>query len=794
MIKNVKQIKRTKGDYLMLKQKINHLGPTFCAKLIIKLTSKIFIPDLYLQILKYEYNNRTNDDIAKTLPRFQSLEYLNEYIKYKEEEKKNNSSKMILELAWISFYQYKKKLTFVKKANEDLHKFFLVLNGNLSQLNLTFKKEKISIEEYLLYMIKMKLLQEKQIVYKCNKLNKAYVNLDINNFRTYFTENKNYNFKELKQRAKRELLEAGFKILPDNRVVIPNIENYIKLSLFQTDERNDTQTRFNLFIGHYIKTNTLSKGNYIGDLSPNDNNEGCSYICDKNCDICYVNKNDKFRTKLYDLMLQKYRRIFKEIKNKFYIFKDTSEDICLNNFVPLMLYKKYTKGEKILIQNSQYEGIYLVIDGEIKISISQTFNELSNTLVSLQYSIFNFKDYVSKIIKTIDIIKEFNLKYMLKFQNQNMIDMGNTKINNELISSNEYLSYFNGIKNIEFYNLGVGDIVGLNELFDYKTELYNFTAECISDEANLFFISKRNFNNIMEKENGIMNNVIQLIDLKAKTLIGKINNFRSEYRNVVINSLSNKKNKSFNSNNNKFYFNDKIKINDNKEDKKVAINTKNIKGNYININFFKNKEFIMRFKNNKNKKIPGNVKLFKNNELLNYLKNKKLFRSNSISESLSLNNINKNLLSNRYIYQPKYSNMFKANSTTNHFRKKILLKNSLLTPKSLTNYPIFTNERIKSQNKENEIKNNFNNFKKNLSNSNSNKIVFNQTVMQIGNGESLLLDIIHNQKKFDEFQNEHLNNEDLPSIKRKKKEVNLFKKVGKSMSLKKMNLKKPTKN
>ena len=62
-------------------------------------------------------------------------------------------------------------------------------------------------------------------------------------------------------------------------------------------------------------------------------------------------------------------------------------------------------------------------------------------------------------------------------------------------------------------------VFGLNELFDYKTELYNFTAECVSDETNLFFISKRNFNDIIEKENNIMNNVIQLIDLKAKTLI-----------------------------------------------------------------------------------------------------------------------------------------------------------------------------------------------------------------------------------------------------------------------------------
>ena len=95
----------------------------------------------------------------------------------------------------------------------------------------------------------------------------------------------------------------------------------------------------------------------------------------------------------------------------------------------------------------------MIIDGEVKISISQTFNELLNTLVSLQYSIFNFKDYVSKIIKTIDIIREFNLIYMIKEQNRNMIDMGKAKPENDILSSNEYLSYFNRIKNIEFYTL-----------------------------------------------------------------------------------------------------------------------------------------------------------------------------------------------------------------------------------------------------------------------------------------------------------------------------------------------------
>ena len=645
MDNNAKMIKRYRSDYTLLKKKLKELGTTFCSKLLIKLTSTIFIPDLYLQILKYEYNNRTNSDIAKTLPRFQKLVPLNEYIKFKEDKTVNNSSKIISELAWVSFYKYKNKLTFIKKANEDRNNFYLILNGNLSELILTFKKQKISIEEYLLYMIKMKLLQEKQILYKCNKLNKAYINLDINNFRAYFNENKNYNFKELKNRAKKELLGMGFKFLANNTIIIPSLENYIKLCFFQTNERNDTQTRFNLFIGNYIKTNTLSKGNYIGDLSRNENNEGCTYICDKNCDICYVNKKESSKSQLYELMLEKYQKIFKEIKHKFYIFKDNTIETCLNNIVPFMIYKKFRKGEKIIIQNSQYEGIYLIIDGEVKISISQTFNDLSNTLVSLQYSIFNFKDYASKIIKTIDIIREFNLKYMLKFQNSNIIDVGSTKMSTDLLASNEYLSYFNGIRNIDFYNLSLGDIVGLNELFDYKTELYNFTAECVTDEVNLFFISKRNFNNIMEKENNIMNNVIQLIDLKAKALIGKINNYRYEYRNVVINNLNNKKNQSKNLKNN-FVFEYKYINNRNqqKEENKKNINGNRF-GNLTNTNYFKNKELIMRYnKKNKNKKNKTiNYKLFKNNELLNYLKNKKTARNNSISDSISLNDIKENL-------------------------------------------------------------------------------------------------------------------------------------------------------
>ena len=142
MNKNAKKLKRKerKTADLLLKLKVKSLGTTFLSKLLIKLTSKIVIPDLYLQILKYEIKNRTNDDIAKTLPRFQTLGPFNDYINYKEKNQKDFSSKIITDLAWVSFYKYKRKFSFLKKANEDKNNFYLILNGSLTKLNLTFKK------------------------------------------------------------------------------------------------------------------------------------------------------------------------------------------------------------------------------------------------------------------------------------------------------------------------------------------------------------------------------------------------------------------------------------------------------------------------------------------------------------------------------------------------------------------------------------------------------------------------------------------------------------------------------
>ena len=739
---NIKKIKikgKTSTDKKNFKKKIKVLGKTFLSKLVIKLTASLNIPEFYLQILKYERENRTRYEINQTLPFFATLSPFQHYINLKENNNENNSSKIVLDLAWNSFYKYKKKMSIIKRANEDNNSFFLILNGNITKLNLIFKKEKLTIEEYLLYILKMKYLSENQIIYKCNKLNKGIINIDINNFDCYNENNSLYNFKELKHKAKYELKKEGFNISPEGIMHIPSIEKYIKLGYFDISEKSDTNVRYNLYVGNYIKSNILYKGDLIGDLSQNENNEGYTYISNSCCDICYLNKKEVNDLKLYEYIYLKMLNEFKQIKHKFYILKDTRDDICDNYIVPFLVYKTYKKGEKIIIQNSQYEGIYFIMNGKVKISISKTFNELSNTLVSMQYSMFNFKEFVYKRIKTIDALNEFNLNYLIHSNDKNITNLKDNDIEHEILSSNEYFNYFKQSNYIDFYTLKEGDVLGLNELYDYKTELYNFNAECISNDATLFFISKKDFNNLIQKESYIMYNVIQLIDFKSKSLIGKINLYKNFHKNLVIKTLKNKEKKNMR------YINSCINIKENKSNTSNRMNKNEIN----DPNFLKQIEYKIN-----SIRIQKNIKLFKNNSLLKYLKN------SSISESFNFNNENNKDLNNEKISIIKENlvlnkkqlksknlcNSINVNESSNFLRKNISCMN------------LSCQDFNHSNSKRNDIKNNI----KKIQSRNDN--CFKKTLYYIDKKKNNI-----NKEKKDFKNNQYSGFSSLPLIKNSKK-------------------------
>lgn len=176
-------------------------------------------------------------------------------------------------------------------------------------------------------------------------------------------------------------------------------------------------------------------------------------------------------------------------------------------------YKKFKKGDKIILQGSLYEGIYLIKSGEIKISTYSKLNDLTKLMLGLIWSFKGFKEHVPP--------SEF----------KNIIKDKNNDNNNNSINENS-IPFEEENKEIDFGSLKEGDILGLNELYDYNNSLFNFTAECVSKEACLFYINKNNFNLILSKENSLYDSVIQKVELRIKFMIGTIKNYQRFFSKV----------------------------------------------------------------------------------------------------------------------------------------------------------------------------------------------------------------------------------------------------------------------
>ena len=194
MKKNSVKQKRYFHDIMKLGgKKRNFLGKTFSTKFFLKFCSSMVDQSFVCyQILNYEPENRTKDDIDKASSWIRTLKYFYDFISLKETEEYANA--LITKLTWVLFRKSYHKNTIVKRAGEQNNTFFLNLEGNLLKLDLVIYREILSIEEYLIYLIKMKLMNENEIINKCLILNKSFIDINENSIKNYCIKNCNNNY------------------------------------------------------------------------------------------------------------------------------------------------------------------------------------------------------------------------------------------------------------------------------------------------------------------------------------------------------------------------------------------------------------------------------------------------------------------------------------------------------------------------------------------------------------------------------------------------------------------------
>ena len=427
------------------------------------------------------------------------------------------------------------------------------------------------------------------------------MDINYNNIEYFCERNPKYNYNDLLQKATEDIINLGFDLKKinhhcDEYMDIPCIESYLKAGEIKKDIKSQNKgPTIYLYIPKYELSCNLVKGDYFGFLNKDIFYEYSSYICTEDCDLGYINKNKLIESSIFEEIDSTLSNYFYNNKNKFYIFKGIDTKIFNEKYSMYINYQKYKQGDKIFLQGSLNEGIYLIKNGEIKINIYSKINDLEKLMIKLIWSLKGFQEHVPPSeFKT--IIKDNEDSNSLK--------------DNHIFEDNQKLFDFGILKE--------GDILGLNELYDYKTSIYNFNAECVSKEVSLFYINKNNFNLILSKENTLYDSVIQKVELRIKYLIGTIKKYKNHKPILIDNGKKQKKESSKNIiNNNKS--NSLLKYHESK-----PFIGKNLKQNFIYTSWNKT--------NDQNSSLTNEVILFSNKKFNH--KNQNSFHLNTINSNL----------------------------------------------------------------------------------------------------------------------------------------------------------------
>ena len=508
------------------------ISRTFNSKLFLKLTASIIQPSIIcIQTLRYEPENRKLHEIELAIPWLKTFPDLMKFINLKETPESSHT--LLIELAWFLFYKYYKKNLILKKASEKQEFFFISLAGKILKLNIVYERQSLTLEDYLIYLFKLKIMHEKEILKKCRMLNSFYVDIDGENLYKFFKKNPQFNYEKLKEKARNEIINLGFKFedLQENSNLISSVDNYLKIFKISRNLKefsNGIKATPRFYIGRYEKAGYITKGMAIGSLNEQFSNDNSTYICTNNCDIVYLDKEESKSklTKLYNLIFDKKKKILSKIKNHYYIFSRISNNAFYEELLPHFEFKLYHQGDKIFMQNSIYEGIYLLQHGQINIYLTSSVNKIGNYILNVKNTLKGFKNYILE-----------NKKNNKTKEDEEPIT---PKIMNDTINlSLEKSAALNEVKKFDILTIPQYSIFGTNELYDYKTELYFFSAECQSKEAIIYFLPKNILNSLLAKEKPIYIALADIVQFKVNDIIGKL-----KYHIKFFESVMNKKSKS----------------------------------------------------------------------------------------------------------------------------------------------------------------------------------------------------------------------------------------------------------
>ncbi len=459
-------------------------------------------------------NNRTKVFSEKIA---QVLESIPQFIEFLNEDNITLRNKFFVEFGrYIKYHKFQKGTT-IQYVCEGDKLFHMIATGKILKLNIKYKNLYSSLKDYILYLTKLYILNEKYLYNDCIKKNQDIFpikeNIDI---LKYANKIKFFDFKEEIKKIKNRKAEILFDNYTEEKIKKKlSVEDILLLynpDIEIGDKKNflNNEMKFLVSLPYFYVEKILEPISFLGHLNKNRGiKKYCCYICLNNSDVFILDKeNIKNRDNpIYNIINRKKSILVTEklFKNNF-LFKDTDINFLIKNYSKYFEIKKIKKNDYIIYQGSVYEGIFFIINGMLQLKSNRSYNELSD----LNYGVLNNLDSKTK--------KQENLK--------DFDDKKKNGILNKLIHNPLFIKKSNEKKEINFGTFSNNEIIGLNDIYDKKKGISNFSVQCLTNEAELFFVPKEIFTSLITNQE-ILDKINSLTQEKNKLLSLKIKKYKN---------------------------------------------------------------------------------------------------------------------------------------------------------------------------------------------------------------------------------------------------------------------------
>ena len=459
-----------------------------------------------LKNLKELINSSEKKSTALSETIASNLKKIPEIKQYINENNKENESKIFFELAKYLKYNRYKKGNFIKHTYESDNFFYMIFSGNIAKIDIKYIRTYFTFEDYLKHLIKLKLLGEHYVYKKCLKKNKRIFPFDEN---IDILTTKDINLKHYDDLIKKIKNEINNSPWYQEGKEINSIQDFIELYNPKISDNeytfNRNENKYPTFLPIYIFDKYLKPISFIGQLTkPKGIKLLSAYVCLSSSSVFYINKTeiDSFNN-LFTLFQKNVSEdVIKKLFEGHFLFQDTDIDFLSKNYSRYFYIQNYTKGQKLTEQNRPKGGIFFINKGEFQLKTKRTYHELNE----LKFKIIQSLDIKNKN-NLIQINKTSTANYENIYQGLNPIQM--EKLNKE--------------REISFNIYKFSEVVGLNDLYDGKTGLYNFSIECISDEGEVYFLPEEILTSLITNET-IKKNMDELVEKQCKMLLREIDN------------------------------------------------------------------------------------------------------------------------------------------------------------------------------------------------------------------------------------------------------------------------------